>query len=386
MVNLPTTEPTRIDHGFLELEKFLTGSLVVELETLPSHSSATIAVVSTTTPTRPTQLEYFARHWALNDAKIPPLVEECDREHGVWTLCPLGRRDPSGAASSASSSMMSGLLAAVTGGKVGQPHVRSEVTITVPAAMLTTTTAGIKAGSEPRYTLDMRAANASLALQGDAPHRWRRLCMKTCDGDLYISAGVQVAGTVELVTTTGTILVDNGNGTGAEPMHVGNQLTIKSTTAAITLRGSVTVGGGAAHFETVNGAISVHSLTPYAGGDVVLSSVNGSITVDELRVPSPGHTDVTAGSVNANVSVDLVSIGDTDGESQGTVRVKVTTVNGSVQLRMPVAWSYDYSLSTVIGKTSVRGKGFKKARGTVGIAGSGCSVDASSVLGSIKIK
>lgn len=162
----------------------------------------------------------------------------------------------------------------------------------------------------------------------------------TCDADGYRTRGNDNWNRRNEVSVEFTIRLPEGVKLGTS--SVNGSLRIEGATSEVeasTVNGAIsaTTSGGPVHASTVNGGIEV-SMRDLGTEDLDFDTVNGSI---ELEVPADMNVDLDMRTVNGRVSSDfpLTISGRINPRhiratiGKGGQRLKLSTVNGSVEIR-----------------------------------------------------
>lgn len=162
----------------------------------------------------------------------------------------------------------------------------------------------------------------------------------TCDADGYRTRGNDNWNRRNEVSVEFTIRLPDGVKLGTSSVNGG--LRIEGATSEIeasTVNGSIVAAstGGPVHASTVNGGIEV-SMRELGTEDLSFDTVNGSI---ELELPANIDVDLDMRTVNGRVSSDypLTLSGRINPRhiratiGKGGQRLKLSTVNGSVEIR-----------------------------------------------------
>lgn len=162
----------------------------------------------------------------------------------------------------------------------------------------------------------------------------------TCDADGYRTRGNDNWNRRNEVSVEFTVRLPEGVKLGTS--SVNGSLRIEGATSEVeasTVNGgiSATTSGGPVHASTVNGGIEV-SMRDLGTEDLDFDTVNGSI---ELEVPADMNVDLDMRTVNGRVSSDfpLTISGRINPRhiratiGKGGQRLKLSTVNGSVEIR-----------------------------------------------------
>lgn len=162
----------------------------------------------------------------------------------------------------------------------------------------------------------------------------------TCDADGYRTRGNDNWNRRNEVSVEFTIRLPEGVKLGTSSVNGG--LHIEGATSEVeasTVNGAISAvtSGGPVHASTVNGGIDV-SMRDLGTEDLTFDTVNGSI---ELEVPADMNVDLDMRTVNGRVSSDfpLTISGRINPRhiratiGKGGQRLKLSTVNGSVEIR-----------------------------------------------------
>ena len=164
----------------------------------------------------------------------------------------------------------------------------------------------------------------------------------TCDEDGYRDRGNRGRRDREQVAVEFTVRLPRGVHILAA--SVNGEVAIRGATAEVVARSvngrvEAVSSGGPVHASTVNGSVVARMATVPSGEDLEYSTVNGSVT---LELPADFSARVEMRTVNGSLRSDFplqlqgrvnprridATIGD-----GGNRRLKISTVNGSVELR-----------------------------------------------------
>jgi len=174
----------------------------------------------------------------------------------------------------------------------------------------------IEIDSKPsRITIHTKYPNSKTGL-------WKKSNSASVDYDIKVPAGAHLA------------KVENVNG----PIQIAG---VRGPVQASTVNGPLTARGLAADakFETVNGPVTAAFDRVQGVKSISLKAVNGPL---ELTLPANANAEVNADSVNGRIRADKLTVkknwpvgSELRGKlGDGGTRVKASTVNGSIRLKL----------------------------------------------------